>query len=81
MFANSVGTVLEKYIPDHRPILLKERAMDYGPTPFRFFNSWLEEAEFNDLVKDTWINDGVNNDNALVKFKNKLKNLKNVIRA
>ncbi|GJX97094.1 hypothetical protein Tco_0352892 [Tanacetum coccineum] len=36
------GIVLEKGIPDHRPILLKESAVDYGLTLFRFFHSWLD---------------------------------------
>nr|GFB38100.1 RNA-directed DNA polymerase, eukaryota, reverse transcriptase zinc-binding domain protein [Tanacetum cinerariifolium] len=36
------GTILEKGIPDHRPILLKEHVVDFGTTPFRFFHSWLE---------------------------------------
>ncbi|GJY20836.1 putative RNA-directed DNA polymerase, eukaryota, reverse transcriptase zinc-binding domain protein [Tanacetum coccineum] len=36
------GVILEKGIPDHRPILLKEHVADFGPTPFRLFHSWLE---------------------------------------
>nr|GEW36604.1 RNA-directed DNA polymerase, eukaryota, nucleotide-binding alpha-beta plait domain protein [Tanacetum cinerariifolium] len=34
-------TCLDKYLSDHRPILLRETNVDYGPYPFRFFNSWL----------------------------------------
>ncbi|GKB11683.1 putative RNA-directed DNA polymerase, eukaryota, reverse transcriptase zinc-binding domain protein [Tanacetum coccineum] len=49
--------ILEKGIPDHRPILLKESHVDYGPTPFRFFHSWLEMEGFQNLVVDTWNND------------------------
>ncbi|GJZ68083.1 RNA-directed DNA polymerase, eukaryota [Tanacetum coccineum] len=44
------GIVLEKGIPDHRPILLKESAIDYGLTLFRFFHSWLDIEGFHDLV-------------------------------
>nr|GEW98038.1 hypothetical protein [Tanacetum cinerariifolium] len=40
------GSILEKGIPDHRPILLKEYVVDYGPTPFHFFHSWLDSDEF-----------------------------------
>nr|GEV70837.1 RNA-directed DNA polymerase, eukaryota [Tanacetum cinerariifolium] len=36
-------------IPDHRPILMKEMVSDFGPTPFRFFNSWLEVDGFHSL--------------------------------
>ncbi|GKB14046.1 hypothetical protein Tco_0847969 [Tanacetum coccineum] len=44
---------------DHRPILLKEHVSDFGPTPFRFFHSWLELEGFHTLVVDTWKNDGI----------------------
>ncbi|GJW43510.1 RNA-directed DNA polymerase, eukaryota [Tanacetum coccineum] len=30
----------------HRPILLKESHVDYGPTPFRLFHSWFLEDDF-----------------------------------
>ncbi|GJX28014.1 RNA-directed DNA polymerase, eukaryota [Tanacetum coccineum] len=33
-FPNVNGVILEKGIPDHRPILLKDLEVDYGPTPF-----------------------------------------------
>ncbi|GJR69122.1 hypothetical protein Tco_0015187 [Tanacetum coccineum] len=36
------GVVLGKGITDHRPIHLCENVVDYGPTPFWFFHSWLE---------------------------------------
>ncbi|GJW50462.1 RNA-directed DNA polymerase, eukaryota [Tanacetum coccineum] len=41
-FPNLAGTILDKGVPDHRPILLKEAKADYGPIPFRFFHSWLD---------------------------------------
>nr|GEW22622.1 RNA-directed DNA polymerase, eukaryota [Tanacetum cinerariifolium] len=41
---------VEKGNPNHRPILLRENVVDYGPTPFRFFNSWLEMDGFQSLV-------------------------------
>nr|GFB24998.1 RNA-directed DNA polymerase, eukaryota, reverse transcriptase zinc-binding domain protein [Tanacetum cinerariifolium] len=47
--------VLEKGIPKHHPILLKESIVDYGPTPFWFFHSWLEMDGFHDLVIRVWI--------------------------
>lgn len=81
VFNRITGLVLEKDIPDHRPIVLKHKHFDYGPSPFRFFNSWLEVDGFYDLVVHTWKNDGIEHYNGLVKFKNKLKNLKEVIRS
>ncbi|GKB72076.1 RNA-directed DNA polymerase, eukaryota, partial [Tanacetum coccineum] len=52
----------ERY--DHRPILLKESEVDYGPTPFWFFHSWLDMGGFHKLVVDTWSNDGIDDANA-----------------
>ncbi|GKC32056.1 hypothetical protein Tco_1039350, partial [Tanacetum coccineum] len=80
VFPSVTGVVLKKGIPDHRPILLKDFEVDYGPTPFRFFHSWLDMEGFRELVADTWNNDGINDVNGLISFKKKLQNLKRVIR-
>lgn len=48
------GMVLDKYIPDHRPILLLEHCLDYDPTPFRIFHSWFMIDGFDDIVRDSW---------------------------
>ncbi|GKC92973.1 RNA-directed DNA polymerase, eukaryota, partial [Tanacetum coccineum] len=55
-----MSVVLEKGKPDHRSILLRESKVDYGPTPFRFFHSWLEIDGFHNLVIDTWKHDESN---------------------
>ncbi|GJT76643.1 retrovirus-related pol polyprotein from transposon TNT 1-94 [Tanacetum coccineum] len=75
------GIVLEKGIPDHRPILLKESVVDYGRTPFRFFHSWLDIEGFHDLVAKTWKNDNIIESNGMISFKKKLQNVKQVIRS
>ncbi|GJR53984.1 RNA-directed DNA polymerase, eukaryota, reverse transcriptase zinc-binding domain protein [Tanacetum coccineum] len=75
------GIVLEKGIPDHRPIILKESVVDYGPIPFRFFHSWLDIEGFHDLVVETWKNDNIIESNGMISFKKKLQNLKQVIRS
>ncbi|GJX69578.1 RNA-directed DNA polymerase, eukaryota, reverse transcriptase zinc-binding domain protein [Tanacetum coccineum] len=41
-FPHTSGLILEKGRSYHRPILLKQHMVDFGPTPFRFFHSWLE---------------------------------------
>ncbi|PWA71998.1 hypothetical protein CTI12_AA274130 [Artemisia annua] len=79
VFPHATGLFLEKGIPDHRPILLKESIVDYGPTSFRFFHSWLEIDGFHDLVAHTWNNDVIVNGNGFILFKKKLQNLKKVI--
>ncbi|GKA18233.1 RNA-directed DNA polymerase, eukaryota [Tanacetum coccineum] len=33
---------LDRYLSDHRPILLRELCFDYGPIPFRFYHYWFE---------------------------------------
>ncbi|GJU08247.1 hypothetical protein Tco_1124677 [Tanacetum coccineum] len=39
---NIKAVTLERFLSDHRPILLKENGYDYGPTPFRFLPSFVE---------------------------------------
>ncbi|GJV48321.1 RNA-directed DNA polymerase, eukaryota [Tanacetum coccineum] len=56
-FPNIVATILDKGIPDHRPIMLHEVTNDYGPNPFRFFHSWLDCADFEELVTTSWTSD------------------------
>ncbi|GJZ84431.1 putative RNA-directed DNA polymerase, eukaryota, reverse transcriptase zinc-binding domain protein [Tanacetum coccineum] len=79
-FPNISGVILEKGIPDHRPILIKDYVVDFGPTPFWFFHSWFEIEGFHSMVVDTWKNDGIVEANGLISFKKKLQNLKRVIR-
>nr|GEV50934.1 hypothetical protein [Tanacetum cinerariifolium] len=66
-------------VPDHRPILIKESIVDYGPTPFWFFHSWLEMDGFHDRVVQTWSNDGIVDGNGFIVFKKKVQNLKKPI--
>nr|GFB10170.1 hypothetical protein [Tanacetum cinerariifolium] len=79
-FPNITGLILEKGIPDHRPILLKESVADYGPTPFRFYHSWLGMDGFQKLVADTWNSYDSGESDGIISFKKKLQNLKQVIR-
>ncbi|GJX66823.1 RNA-directed DNA polymerase, eukaryota, reverse transcriptase zinc-binding domain protein [Tanacetum coccineum] len=74
------GLILEKGHPDHRPILLNDHVVDFGPIPFRFYHSWLDLEGFHNLVVDTWRNDGIVHANGLISFKKKLQNLKYAIR-
>nr|GEX71936.1 putative RNA-directed DNA polymerase, eukaryota, reverse transcriptase zinc-binding domain protein [Tanacetum cinerariifolium] len=71
---------LDRYLSDHRPILLRESHFDYGPTPFRFFHYWFEIECFNKLVEDLWIEAHVDGSNAMVNMMKKLKYLKQRIR-
>ncbi|GJS92630.1 RNA-directed DNA polymerase, eukaryota [Tanacetum coccineum] len=44
---NINAITLERYLSDHRPILLREASFDYGLTPFRYFHYWNEMEGFN----------------------------------
>nr|GFA73242.1 RNA-directed DNA polymerase, eukaryota [Tanacetum cinerariifolium] len=51
---NITAITLERYLSDHRPILLRESNFDYGPTPFRFFHHWIKMEGFIKFVEDAW---------------------------
>lgn len=35
---------------DHSPLILKVISRNFGPKPFRFFNSWLDRQDFKEVV-------------------------------
>ncbi|GJT27996.1 hypothetical protein Tco_0908271 [Tanacetum coccineum] len=45
---------IDRMWSDHTPILLYVMKSDFGPTPFNFYNSWLNRDGFDDLIKSTW---------------------------
>nr|GEX06005.1 RNA-directed DNA polymerase, eukaryota [Tanacetum cinerariifolium] len=71
---------LDRYLSDHRPILLHESDHDYGMVPFRFFHHWLELDGFNKFVSDTRSNAPVNVSNGMRNLAGKLKFLKTNMR-
>nr|GFA90292.1 RNA-directed DNA polymerase, eukaryota, reverse transcriptase zinc-binding domain protein [Tanacetum cinerariifolium] len=81
LFPNISGLILHRNISDHRPILLKESLVDYGPTPFRLFHSWFLEDDFLSVVQDSWSIVDNNSQNHMIKLKNKLKHLKHMLKA
>nr|GEY46381.1 RNA-directed DNA polymerase, eukaryota [Tanacetum cinerariifolium] len=74
------STSLDRYLSDHRPILMREIHYDYGPTPFKFFHYWFEIDGFDKLVEDSWKEAHVTDQNAYVKLMKKLRYLKEKIR-
>ncbi|GJR65461.1 cytochrome P450 [Tanacetum coccineum] len=42
---NAQLTTLPRKLSDHCPLVLKTHSADYGPIPFKFFNSWLLKSE------------------------------------
>ncbi|GJY93181.1 RNA-directed DNA polymerase, eukaryota [Tanacetum coccineum] len=56
IFPSLAAICLDRRLSDHRPILLRESSVDYGPTPFRVFHSWFTKDGFDNLIADTWNN-------------------------
>nr|GEX27197.1 putative RNA-directed DNA polymerase, eukaryota, reverse transcriptase zinc-binding domain protein [Tanacetum cinerariifolium] len=74
------STSLDRFLSDHRLIIMREAHFDYGPIPFKFFYYWFELDGFDKLVEQTWLEANVNDQNSYSKFMNKLKYLKEKIR-
>ncbi|GJV22275.1 RNA-directed DNA polymerase, eukaryota, reverse transcriptase zinc-binding domain protein, partial [Tanacetum coccineum] len=74
------SVTLDRYLSDHRPILMRESMYDYGPTPFKFYHYWFEIVGFDKFVEDSWNEIHVTNTNDYVKFLKKLKVLKGRIK-
>nr|GEV07609.1 hypothetical protein [Tanacetum cinerariifolium] len=71
---------LDRFLSDHRPILLRESTYDYGPSPFRFFKYWAEVDGFEKLIVETWSDNAAYGSNDMLNLMYKLKNLKKKIR-
>lgn len=72
---------LPREFSDHCPLLLKNDTCDFGPIPFKFFNSWLLKKDFDIIVKNSWSNDAIrSNPHPTSNFKSKLQNLKVAIK-
>ncbi|PWA38925.1 cytochrome P450 [Artemisia annua] len=73
---------LDDILSDHRPLLLFIQKLDFGPTPFKFFNSWLDLEGFDDVVDNSWKNSAAQcNGEVFNMVKVKLKSVKNDIKA
>lgn len=46
-------TALPREYSDHCPLVLQTTSIDFGPSPFRFFNSWLSYPGLSELILDT----------------------------
>ncbi|GJY77338.1 RNA-directed DNA polymerase, eukaryota, partial [Tanacetum coccineum] len=77
---NITAITLERYLSDHRPILLRESHFDYGPISFRFFHHWIEMEGFSKVVEDAWREAPCDASNAMINMMMKLKYLKAKVR-
>ncbi|GKB93871.1 RNA-directed DNA polymerase, eukaryota, partial [Tanacetum coccineum] len=81
LFPQLSAICLDKNLSDHRPILLRELTVDYGPSPFRFFHSWFTMEGFDSFVENTWKTFNIDDVNGLIRLKKKLQLLKIAIKA
>nr|GEU33542.1 RNA-directed DNA polymerase, eukaryota, reverse transcriptase zinc-binding domain protein [Tanacetum cinerariifolium] len=77
---NISSITLDRYLSDHRPILMREVYYDYGPVPFRLFHYWFEVDSFDKFIEDSWKDAPIIESNALIRMMKKLKYLKEKIR-
>ncbi|KAL8476394.1 hypothetical protein ACS0TY_028897 [Phlomoides rotata] len=45
---------LRRSYSDHVPLLLQNGIKDWGPRPFRFMNSWIEQPQFKEFFQEKW---------------------------
>ncbi|GJT61775.1 RNA-directed DNA polymerase, eukaryota [Tanacetum coccineum] len=80
LFPSITALCLDRHLSDHRPILLREVHLDFGPTPFRFYHSWFDLVGFDDMIKLSWQSFSHSDVNGMIRFKKKLQDLKVIIR-
>ena len=80
IFPHISAVCLDRNLSDHRPILLREVVVDYGPPPFRVFHLWFSYEGFDQMILDTWNGILLDDYNLMVRFKKKLQSLKKEIR-
>ncbi|GJS77776.1 RNA-directed DNA polymerase, eukaryota [Tanacetum coccineum] len=80
LFPSITALCMDRHLSDHRPILLCEVKVDFGPIPFRFYHSWFKLDGFDDMVERTWSAFAYSDNNSMIRFKKKLQELKKVIR-
>ncbi|GJS62447.1 RNA-directed DNA polymerase, eukaryota [Tanacetum coccineum] len=64
LFPSILALGLDRHLSDHRPILMRELKVDYGPTMFCLFHSWFEKKGFDDMVEDSWKNSALMEQNS-----------------
>nr|GEU54289.1 RNA-directed DNA polymerase, eukaryota [Tanacetum cinerariifolium] len=79
-FPAITAVCLDRHLSDHRPILLNEVHIDFGPTLFRIYHSWFKREGFDAMVELAWTSFTHSDPNRLIRFKKKLQDLKKIIR-
>ncbi|GJV91486.1 RNA-directed DNA polymerase, eukaryota [Tanacetum coccineum] len=80
LFPSIMAICLDRHLSDHRPILLCDIQLDFGPIPFRFYHSWFSFDGFDEMVAHTWHSFTHTDRNGMIRFMKKLQDLKAHIR-
>ncbi|XP_071695061.1 uncharacterized protein [Rutidosis leptorrhynchoides] len=81
LWPSTTGTILSNLWYDHCPIILKSEVLDYGPIPFKLFNSWLDDDGFDEVVANSWNDISIVwSSNFQIRFKDKLKHVKEALK-
>ena len=46
---------LERNYSDHCPIIMHSKCIDWGPKPFKVYDGWLMNKQFQKVVRECWI--------------------------
>ncbi|GJR55266.1 RNA-directed DNA polymerase, eukaryota [Tanacetum coccineum] len=68
-------TALPRRYSDYSPLLLETNSEDFGPTPFKFYNVWLQYESLDQIVVSAW-NNANNHSRPDISFCMKLKAIK-----
>ncbi|XP_071730411.1 uncharacterized protein [Rutidosis leptorrhynchoides] len=71
---------LDRNTSDHCPIIIRDNNNDFGPKPFKIFDTWLESKEVEKIIVDAW-NSQVHGHRADCIFRGKFKNVKAALKS
>nr|GEV17137.1 RNA-directed DNA polymerase, eukaryota [Tanacetum cinerariifolium] len=77
---NFSALTLDRYLSDHRPIMLRDSSHDYGPIPFRMYHYWFEIDGFEEMISKAWCECLIVEVNPMLYLMYKMKFLKKCIR-
>ncbi|GKB43987.1 RNA-directed DNA polymerase, eukaryota [Tanacetum coccineum] len=80
LFPYLMGLCLDRHLSDHRPIVMNESFLDYGPTPFRMFHYWFKMERFDKFVEKSWKSMNLIESNVMICLKKKFQLLKYTIK-
>ncbi|PWA49263.1 cytochrome P450 [Artemisia annua] len=81
LWPNSHVLAPPREISDHSPLFLTNSYINFGPIPFKFYNSWLYHSDFTSIFFVSWADNVVQNScHPAICFKSKLQFLKSRIK-